>query len=61
VVGLLRVAIVLCGGWLVLQLQGDRLEWLYALIAGATVLGARALGSALVIWPPIRPQKRVSG
>ena len=41
-VGLLRVAIVLCGGWPVLQLAGARLEWLYALIAGATVLGAGA-------------------
>jgi hypothetical protein len=58
-VGLLRVAIVLVGGWLLLQQMNPRLDGLYALIAGSTVLGALALGSAFILRPPIRAEKPV--
>ena len=61
VVSLLRVALVLLGGWVVMQQAAPRLEWLYALIAGATVLGATVLGLTFVLRPPIRSQKPVSG
>ena len=60
-VSLLRVALVLLGGWVVMQQAAPRLEWLYALIAGATVLGATVLGLTFVLRPPIRSQKPVSG
>lgn len=60
-VSLLRVALVLCGGWIVMQQAAPRLDWLYALIAGATVLGATILGATFVLWPPIRTRKPLSG
>jgi hypothetical protein len=61
VVSLLRVAIVLCGGCIVMQQAAPRLDWLYALIAGATALGATILGATFVLWPPIRTRKPLSG
>jgi putative MATE family efflux protein len=60
-VSTLRVALVLCGGWLLMQEADARLDWLYALIAAATVLGALILGAIFVLRPPVQPQKPVSG
>jgi putative MATE family efflux protein len=61
IVSLLRVTLMLCGGWLLMQQAVPRLDLLYALIAGATALGAIILGTTFVLWPPIRTQKPVSG
>jgi Na+-driven multidrug efflux pump len=60
-VSTLRVALVLCGGWLLMQEADPRLDGLYALIAGATVLGALILGAIFVLRPPVQSQKPVSG
>jgi Na+-driven multidrug efflux pump len=58
-VGLLRVSVLLLGGWYLFQQGSPRLEWLYALIAGSTVLGAVVLGSAFVFRPPVRTERSV--
>ncbi len=58
-VGLLWVAMVLVGGWLLLQQMNPHLDGLYALIAGSTVLGALVLGLAFILRPPIRPERPV--
>ena len=58
-VGLLRVSVLLLGGWYLFQQESPRLEWLYALIAGSTVLGAVVLGSALVLRPSTRTDRQV--
>ena len=60
-VSLLRVSLMLCGGWLLMQQAEPRLDLIYALIAGATALGAMILGGSFVLWPPIRTRKPVSG
>jgi hypothetical protein len=60
-VSMLRVTVVLCGGWFLAQQATPRLDWLYALIAGATILGALVLGSVFVLRPPLEVQKAVSG
>jgi hypothetical protein len=52
-VSLMRVAIVLIGGWMLLQ-YAPRLDWLYYLVAGSTVIGASALGAVFWLWPPNR-------
>lgn len=52
-VSLIRVAIVLVGGWM-LQQYAPRLDWLYYLVAGSTVFGAFALGAVFVLRPPNR-------
>jgi putative MATE family efflux protein len=52
-VSLLRVAIVLAGGWM-LQQQAPRLDWLYYLVAGSTVVGALTLGTVFTFRPPNR-------
>jgi putative MATE family efflux protein len=61
VVSLFRVSLMLCGGWLLMQQAEPRLDLIYALIAGATALGAMILGGSFVLWPPIRTRKPVSG
>ncbi|MCK1511795.1 hypothetical protein IVB22_04305 [Bradyrhizobium sp. 190] len=57
---LLRVAIVLVGGWM-LQQQAPQLDWLYYLVAGSTVIGALTLGIVLAIWSPNRRVLMLSG
>jgi Na+-driven multidrug efflux pump len=60
-VSLLRVAIVLGGGWMLLQQQGPRLDWLYYLVAGSTVIGALTLGIVFAFRPPNRRVLMLSG
>ena len=57
---LLRVAIVLAGGWM-LQQQAPRLDWLYYLVAGSTVIGALTLGIVFAFRPPNRRVLMLSG
>ena len=52
-VSLMRVAIVLIGG-LMMLLYAPRLDWLYYLVAGSTVIGALVLGAVFVLRPPNR-------
>ena len=59
-VSLLRVAIVLAGGWM-LQQQAPRLDWLYYLVAGSTVVGALSLGIVFTFRPPNRRVLMISG
>jgi len=59
-VSLLRVAIVLAGGWM-LQQQAPRLDWLYYLVAGSTVIGALTLGMVFAFRPPNRRVLMLSG
>jgi len=60
-VSLSRVAIVLAGGWMLLQQQGPRLDWLYYLVAGSTVIGALTLGIVFAFRPPNRRSRALSG
>jgi Na+-driven multidrug efflux pump len=61
-VNLLRVAIVPAGGWLLLLLlQAPRLDWLYYLVAGSTVVGALTLGIVFAFRPPNRRVLMLSG
>jgi Na+-driven multidrug efflux pump len=59
-VSLLRVAIVVAGGWMLLR-QAPRLDWLYGLVAGSTVAGALTLGIVFAVRPPNRRAKALSG
>jgi MATE family, multidrug efflux pump len=52
-VSLLRVAIVLAGGWMLLR-YAPRLDWLYSIVAGSTVIGALTLAIVFVFRPPNR-------
>ena len=60
-VSLLKVAIVLAGGWMLLQQQGPRLDLLYYLVAGSTVIGALTLGIVFAFRPPNRRVLMLSG
>jgi hypothetical protein len=60
-VSLLRVAIVLAGGWMLLQQQGPRLDWLYYLVTGSTVIGVLTLGIVFAFRPPNRRVLMLSG
>jgi Na+-driven multidrug efflux pump len=60
-VSLLKVAIVLVGGWLLLQQQASQLDWLYYLVAGSTVIGALTLGIVFAVRPPNRRAEALSG
>jgi putative MATE family efflux protein len=57
---LLRVAIVLAGGWM-LQQQAPQLDWLYYLVAGSTVIGALTLGIVFAVRSPNRRVLMLSG
>ena len=59
-VSLLRVAIVVGGGWILL-LHAPRLDWLYSLVAGSTVIGALTLGLVFAFRPPNRRVLVLSG
>jgi len=59
-VSLLRVAIVLVGGWM-LQQQASQLDWLYYLVAGSTVIGALTLAIVFAVRPPNRRAEALSG
>jgi putative MATE family efflux protein len=52
-VSLLRVAVVLLGGWIVLQRPDPQLDWLYYLVACATVLAASTLALIFAFRPPV--------
>lgn len=60
-VSLLRLAIVLIGGWLLLRQPLARLDWLYLLVAGSTVTAALILGMVFVFRPPNRRSGVLSG
>ena len=60
-VSLLRLAIILIGGWMLLRQPSARLDWLYALVAGSTVTGALILGIIFTLWPPNRRSGVLSG
>jgi Na+-driven multidrug efflux pump len=59
--GLLRLAVVLAGGWALLQLPDARLEWLYYLVATAIVIASLTLAVVFIGWPPVRPVRIVPG
>jgi hypothetical protein len=61
VVGLLRVAIVPVGGWLLLQQTTLRSTGCTHLIAGSTALGALMLATAFILRPPSGPGSRFKG
>lgn len=60
-VSLLRLAIVLIGGWLLLRQPLARLDWLYWLVAASTVTAALILGMVFVFRPPNRRSRVLSG
>jgi putative MATE family efflux protein len=53
-VSLLRLAIVLFGGWMVLQAPVPQLERLYYLVASSLILATLTLGFVFFFWPPNR-------
>lgn len=61
VVSLLRAAIVLIGGCLLLQQPAARLDWLYYLVAGSTVIGALTLAAFFIFRPLNRRSGALSG
>jgi Na+-driven multidrug efflux pump len=61
VVSLLRLVVVVLGGWVLLQQANVRLEWLYYLIASSVIVAASTLGLVFLFRPPIRRDKTVSG
>jgi hypothetical protein len=59
-VSLFRVAVVLAGGWMLLQ-HVPRLDWLHYIVADSTVIGALTLGSVFAFRPPNRRVLMLSG
>lgn len=59
-VSLFRVTFVLVGGWMLLR-HAPRLDWLYYIVAGSTVIGALTLGIVFAFRPPNRRVLMVSG
>jgi putative MATE family efflux protein len=53
-VGLLRLTIVLVGGWIVLLQPASRLDWLYYLVASSVISAALVLGLIFLAWAPGR-------
>ena len=60
-VSLLRLAIILIGGWMLLRQPLVRLDWLYWLVAGSTVTAALTLGIVFVLRSPKRRSRVLSG
>lgn len=60
-VSLLRLAIILIGGWMLLRQPSARLDGLYLLVAGSTVTAALILGIVFVFRPPNRRSRVLSG
>ena len=60
-VSLLRAAIVLIGGWLLLLRPAVQLDWLYYLVAGSTVIGALTLAAFFIFRPLNRRTGALSG
>jgi Na+-driven multidrug efflux pump len=60
-VSLLRLAIVLIGGWMLLRQPLAMLDWLYWLVAGSTVTAALILGTIFAVRPPKRRSRMLSG
>jgi Na+-driven multidrug efflux pump len=58
---LLRVAVVLVGGWAILQWPDARLDWLYYLVAASVMLAASTLALVFLLRPPISARKAVCG
>jgi putative MATE family efflux protein len=58
---LLRLAVVLVGGWAVLQLPDAKLDWLYYLVAAAVIVATTTLAVIFALRPPNAPKKPVSG
>jgi putative MATE family efflux protein len=60
-VSLLRLVVVVLGGWLLLQQADTRLDWLYYLMASSVIFAAVTLILAFLFRPPIPIRKVVSG
>jgi len=58
---LLRVAVVLVGGWVILQWPGAKLDWLYYLVAVSVAVAATTLAVIFALRPPGAARKAVSG
>jgi len=58
---LLRVAVVLLGGWVILQWPDPQLYWLYYLVAVSIILSASTLAIIFAFRPPSATCKVLSG
>ena len=58
---LLRVAVVLLGGWVILQWPDPQLYWLYYLVAVSIILSASTLAIIFAFRPPSTTRKVLSG
>jgi Na+-driven multidrug efflux pump len=58
---LLRVAVVLLGGWIMLQWLDPELYWLYYLVAVSVMLSASTLAIIFAFRPPSMTRKVLSG
>jgi hypothetical protein len=58
---LLRVAVVLLGGWVILQWPDAELYWLYYLVAVSIMLSASTLAVIFAFRPPSATRKVLSG
>lgn len=52
---LLRLAIVLAGGWIILGLPGAKLDWLYYLVVFAVTAATATLAVVFALRPPSAP------
>jgi MATE family, multidrug efflux pump len=58
---LLRLAIVLAGGWAILRLPDAKLDWLYYSVAAAVIVATTTLAVMFALRPPSAAKKPVSG
>jgi Na+-driven multidrug efflux pump len=58
---LLRLAVVLVGGWFILQLPDARLDRLHYQVAAAIIFATTTLAVIFALRPPNAPKKPVSG